>query len=94
MVVVLSCISFFFFFFFITDTDTGHNTAQMATGWGKTETGEQLSKSYKSASRSGTEENLRVEVKADSDVRSDDRRGKEETRFLWTRLSLNTSTPV
>ena len=53
----------------------------MATGWGKTETGEQLSKSYKSASRSGTEENLRVEVKADSDVRSDDRTRKEETMF-------------
>ena len=41
-----------------------------------------MSKSYKSASRTGTKENLRVEVKADSDVRSDDRRGKEETRFL------------
>ena len=41
-----------------------------------------MSKSYKSASRTGTKENLRVEVKADSDVRADDRRGKEETRFL------------
>ena len=36
---------------------------------------------HKSSSRTGTEENLLVEVKADSDVRSDDRRGKEETRF-------------
>ena len=37
--------------------------------------------SYKSSSRTGTEENLRVEVKADSDVRADDRTGKEETMF-------------
>ena len=57
------------------------------------ETGEQLSKKYKSSSRSGTEDNLREEVKADSDVRADDRTGKEETSFLWTRLSLNRSTP-
>ena len=36
---------------------------------------------HKSSSRTGTEENLLVEVKADSDVRADDRRGKKETRF-------------
>ena len=35
---------------------------------------------HKSSSRTWTEENLRVEVKADSDVRAHVRRGKEERR--------------
>ena len=49
---------------------------------------------HKSSSRTGTEENLLVEVKADSDVRSDDRRGKEETRFMKTTFAQQINTRV
>ena len=63
----------------------------MATGWTKPKLEKNCNISSYRHHELGLTENLRVEVKADSDVRSDDRRRKEETRFLWNRLSLNTS---
>ena len=68
-------------YFLLTDTDTTTLHKWRPVG-GITETREKKKKSsYKSSSRTWTEENLRVEVKADSDVTDDDRTGKEEMMF-------------
>ena len=65
-------------YFLLTDTDTTLNADRV---WANRKLENNCQISHKSSSRTGTEENLRVEVKADSDVRADDRRGKEETMF-------------
>ena len=70
-------------YFLLTDTDTTLNGDRVGAN-PKLENNCQIS--HKSSSRTGTEENLGVEMKANSDVSADDRTGKEETRFVWTRL--------
>ena len=77
-------------YFILTDPDTTLNGDRVGAN-PKLENNCQIS--HKSSSRTGTEENLGVEVKADNDVRADDRRRKEETRFSWKRLALNRSIP-
>ena len=77
-------------YFLLTDTDTTLNGDPVGAN-PKLENNCQIS--HKSSSRTETEGNLRVEVKADSDVRADDRRGKEETRFSSTRFLHDRSMP-